>query len=316
MALIPMKRDDRENKKIIINPPRIIDETKNKLIVNPLKIPDKSKKRIQGISKKSIPTLQLKTERDIAMDFAEKVYKTFDKIVKSIILFGSSSKDSNVVGSDIDIIIIVDDAIVRFDDKLVVWYRDELGKIIQMNPYKKDLHINTVKLTTWWDDLLKGDPVVVNVLRYGEAMIDAGGFFNPLKILLQEGRIKATLESMYNMLNRVPEHIVRSKTSEMGSVEGCYWAMVESAQALIMAIKIIPPSPEEIPRILEEHFVNKHLLKPNYVSDFRELMILHKRIVHGEIRDIDGRIIDSYQNKSEDFFKVCMRLIDEIIKEK
>lgn len=211
---------------------------------------DESKKSTK-INKKSIPTLQLKTERDIAMDFAGKVYETFDKIVKSIILFGSSTKNTNVVGSDIDIIIIVDDAIVKFDEKIVLWYRDELGKIIQKNPYKKDLHINTVKLTTWWDDLLKGDPVVVNILRFGEAMIDAGAFFNPLKILLQEGRIKASPEAMYTMLNRVPEHIVRSKTSEMSSIEGCYWAMVESAQALIMAIKIIPPSPEEIPRILE-----------------------------------------------------------------
>jgi predicted nucleotidyltransferase len=274
---------------------------------------DESKKSTK-INKKSIPTLQLKTERDIAMDFAGKVYETFDKIVKSIILFGSSTKNTNVVGSDIDIIIIVDDAIVKFDEKIVLWYRDELGKIIQKNPYKKDLHINTVKLTTWWDDLLKGDPVVVNILRFGEAMIDAGAFFNPLKILLQEGRIKASPEAMYTMLNRVPEHIVRSKTSEMSSIEGCYWAMVESAQALIMAIKIIPPSPEEIPRILEEKFVSKNLLKQNHINDFKDLMILHKRIIHGEIRDIDGRIIDGYQNKSEEFFKICMKLIDEIIK--
>jgi len=36
-------------------------------------------------------------------------------------------------------------------------------------------------LTTWWEDLLRGDPVVLNVLRHGEAMLDYAGFFNPLK---------------------------------------------------------------------------------------------------------------------------------------
>ena len=57
--------------------------------------------------KKNIPTLNLKRETDIAMDFATKVYKTFNKIVKSIILFGSTMKQSAGAGSDIDIIIII-----------------------------------------------------------------------------------------------------------------------------------------------------------------------------------------------------------------
>jgi predicted nucleotidyltransferase len=259
-------------------------------------------------------TLELKTERDIAMDFAEKAYKHFDKMIKSVVLFGSSAKNTNIAGSDIDIIIILDDAIVRFDDQLIMWYREELGKIIQSNPYKKDLHINTVKLTTWWEDLLKGDPVVINILRFGEAILDSGGFFNPLKILLQDGKIRTTPEAMYTILNRVPAHIIRSKTAEMGSIEGCYWAMIESSQALLMAIKKIPPSPEEIPALLEENFVSKRLLKSNYVADLRNLTVLHKKIVHGEIKDIDGRLIDDYQNKATDFFKACMSLINEIIK--
>lgn len=272
-----------------------------------------NKKSSESISSKNIPTLQLKTERDIAMDFAEKIYKQFDKLVKSVVFFGSSAKHKEEIGSDIDIIIIIDDASVRFDDKLVMWYREELGKVIQENPYKKDLHINTIKLTTWWDDFSKGDPVVLNVIRYGEALIDAGGFFNPLKILLQEGRVKTTPESMYNMLNRVPGHIARSKISEMSSIEGCYWAMVESAQALLMSIKILPPSPEFIPKLLKENFADKGLLKMNYINDYKDLFDLHKRIIHGEIKDIDGRVIDGYQIKAEDFFKTCLKIINEII---
>ena len=78
----------------------------------------------------------------------------------------------------------------------MAWYREELGKIITGNPYRKSLHVNTVKLSTWWDDMMKGDPVVINVLRYGDALIDFGGFFNPLKILLKEiGRHTSELQS-------------------------------------------------------------------------------------------------------------------------
>src|SRR3989338_10308450 len=93
---------------------------------------------IKRFSAKQIPTLQLKNERDIAMDFAQKVYTKFDKMVKAIVLFGSAVKHTNVIGYDIDIIIIIDNATIKFDEKSIAWYREELGKIVQQNPYKKD----------------------------------------------------------------------------------------------------------------------------------------------------------------------------------
>src|SRR3989338_11230836 len=141
-------------------------------------------KENKGRIKAEFPTLKLVDEFDIAYDFAIKVYGKFNKIVKSVILFGSTAKRIAKATSDIDIIIITDDCTIQWDEELIAWYREELGKIIQTNPYKKSLHINTVRLTTWWQDLIKGDPVVINVIRYGQALVDFGGFFNPLKILL------------------------------------------------------------------------------------------------------------------------------------
>lgn len=262
---------------------------------------------------RQLPTLKLKSEWDIAMDFSAKVYQKFDRLIKATVLFGSAARNNNIVGSDIDIIVLVDDASIKFDEEIIAWYREELGKIIQENPYKRDLHINTIKLTTWWNDVLKGDPVVVNILRYGEALVDSGGFFNPLKILLQEGKINITPEAIFTILNRIPNHIIRSRISEMNSIEGTYWAMIESSQALLMSIKIMPPSPEHITFLLKEHFVDKGLLKMKYVTDVRDIFDLHRRIIHGELRNIDGRVVDQWQDKAEDYFKVVIKLIDEII---
>ena len=274
----------------------------------------KSKKvKSKKITKASVSTLKLTTPRDIALDFASKVNEKFDALVKAVILFGSTAKEKRVVGSDIDIIVIVDDATIKFDESFIVWYREELGKLIQSNPYKKDLHINTVKLTTWWEDLQKGDPVVVNIIRYGEALIDRGGFFNPLKMLLQEGRIKLTPESIYAVLNRVPDHILRSKVAELSAVEGCYWEIVESSQALLMAVNVLPPSPEHIPPLLQEHFVDKNLLTKKHIASLIEITKTHKQIIYGEIKDIDGRIIDDYQNKARDFFKDAVRVLNDIL---
>jgi predicted nucleotidyltransferase len=265
------------------------------------------------VSIKKFPTLKLINEKDIAMDFATKIYEKFNKLVKSIILFGSQTKNTAVSGSDIDIIIIVDDASIQWDQELIAWYREELGKIIKANPYKKELHINSVKLTTWWQDLMRGDPVVINIIRFGEPLIDFGGFFSPLKILLQEGKIKSTPEAIYAALQRTPAHIARSKASEMGSIEGLYWAMVDSAHAALIAAKQTPPSPEHIPVLLKEMFVDTGNLKMKYVVMHRDLYLLHRKIVHGEITDLKGVEIDEWQARTEKFVQEMIRLVKELV---
>jgi len=274
-----------------------------------MKVPEKKGK----LNYKNIPTLQLKTENDIAMDFAVKTYKKFDKIVKSIILFGSATKKTVVLGSDIDIMILIDDASIKWDQELIAWYREELEKIIQGSPYKKDLHINTIKLSTWWEDLMRGDPVVLNILRYGEALIDYGGFFNPLKSLLLQGKIKSTPEAIYSCLQRAPLHLARSKAAELGAIEGLYWTMVDSAHAALIAANVFPPSPEHISGELKINFANSGKLKMKYIEWFRDMNLLHKKISHGEITDLKGVVIDDLQSKTEEFLDVMARLVNELI---
>jgi len=270
-------------------------------------------KKKTKINKKNIPTLNITTPNDIAMDFATKAYKKFNKTIKSIILFGSTTKKTRTAGSDIDIIIIIDDASINWDQELIAWYREELDKILKANPYHGELHINTIKLSTWWQDLMRGDPVVLNIIRNGEAMIDFAGFFEPLKFLLFQGKIKSTPEAVYNCLQRAPIHIARSKASELNAIEGLYWAMVDSAHAALIAAQISPPSPEHIPIKLKEIFVNNGKLKMKYAIWFRDLLMLHKQISHGEIKDLKGVEIDNWQAKTEEFLSVISNLVNELI---
>ncbi|MBU1252073.1 MAG: nucleotidyltransferase domain-containing protein [Nanoarchaeota archaeon] len=274
---------------------------------------NKSKSSKRNKIPKNIPTLNLKKESEIAMDFATKIYQRFDKIVKSVILFGSTAKQDQVAGSDIDIIILLDDVSINWDQELVAWYREELEKLIQKNPYQESLHINTVKLSTWWEDLMRGDPVVMNILRYGEAMIDFAGFFNPLKALLIAGKIKSTPEAIYSALQRAPQHIARSKMAELGSIDGLFWSMVDSSHAALIAAKVPPASPEHIPADLKEIFVNSGKLKMKYVVWYRDLLVLHKKIAHGEIKNLKGVEIDEWQNRAEEFLEVMANLVKELV---
>jgi len=263
--------------------------------------------------KKNYPTLQLKLESEIAMDFATKAYEKFNKIIKSIVLFGSSVKQNAVAGSDIDIIIVIDDVSIIWDQELIAWYREELDKLLRHNPYEKSLHINTIKLSSWWEDLLRGDPVILNILRYGEAMIDFAGFFEPLKFLLLNGKIKSTPEAIYNCLQRAPTHFLRSKAAELNSIEGLYWAMVDSSHAALIAAGIPPASPEHVPSDLKEVFVNKGMLKIKYVIWYRDLLMLHKKIAHGEITDLKGVEIDEWQAKTQEFMSIMADLVNQSV---
>jgi len=283
------------------------------------KIPIKKKevtKIPNSFPKKTVETLNLATEHDIAMDFAVKVYKKYDKMIKSVVLFGSTVKQDMQAGSDVDIIIILDDVTIAWDQELISWYREELEKILRANPYNKKLHINTVKLSTWWEDLVKGDPTILNVIRYGEAMIDLAGFFEPLKSLLIKGKIKSTPEAIYSCLQRAPIHLARSKTAELGAIEGLYWSMVDSAHAALISAKVIPASPEHIPMDLKETFVDTNVLDSKYVNWYTELLELHKKIGHGEIKDLKGVEIDLWQEKAEKFLEAMIKIVNDIIENK
>ncbi len=280
------------------------------------KVKTKHIKSLGEVDLKKVPTFQLRTEHEIAMDFAARIYKKFEKIIKSVILFGSTVKQTAVAGSDIDIIILVDDVSVRWDQELIAWYREELDNILSTTPYRKSLHINTVTLSTWWEDLMRGDPIVMNILRYGEAMLDFAGFFEPLKFLLIRGKIRSTPEAIYTCLERAPAHLDRSRNSELNSIEGLYWAMVDSAHAALMAEGVIPPSPEHIGVDLKEVFVNDGRLKMKYVLWYRDLLILHKKISHAEIRDLKGVEIDDWQARTQDFVDVMVSLVKQIVEKK
>ena len=275
-----------------------------------------SKKKVtkkKTVSKKSVKTLQLMTDHEIAMDFATKAYKLFGKTVKSIVLFGSVEEKKISHNSDVDIIVLLDDVSVDWDSAGIAWYREQLELLMESNPYVASLHINTIKLTTWWDGLLKGDPVILNVIREGYAILDNAGFIEPLKILLAQGKIKGTPETVYQCLQRAPTHLGRSKAAELSAVEGIYWSMVDAAHGALISANVFPPSPQHVINSLKETFVDRGLMKPKYVSWYRYIFDLHKKIDHKEIYELKEIKLDELQNRAEEFIEVMIKLVEKII---
>ena len=128
-----------------------------------------------------------------------------------------------------------------------------------------------------------------------------------------QGKIHSTPEAVYAALQRAPYHLTRSKFSMLSAVEGVYWSMVESAQAALITLGKLPPSPEHITKMLHENFVETGILKSEFVKWYHNIYVLHKQIAHGEVRIVRAQDIEEWQNRAEVFMKKMVSIIDKLI---
>ncbi len=246
----------------------------------------------------------------VAYDFAGEIYKKFGPLALSVIMFGSAAKDTAKKDSDIDIMIVVDNTSQVWDEEVISYYREELFKITKKNAHRDKLHINTITLSTFWDNVKVGDPAAINVLRYGVALLDLG-FFEPLKYLLLQGRIRPSAEAIYTVLNRTPWHFIRAKVKILSAVEDYYWAMVNSAHAALMTFGHTPPSPEFVPRLLHETFGKQNKMPRKYIDWYNELYELWHNIKANKVESIPGEDIDLWAKRAQEFARFMEKLTKE-----
>jgi predicted nucleotidyltransferase/uncharacterized protein (UPF0332 family) len=243
---------------------------------------------------------------DKATEFATKVYKELTNFVKAIVLFGSSARKSSEKSADIDVLIIIDDVRVDLMPELLQTYKIIVDKKILDT--SKRLHVITLKFTTFWEYVRAGDPVIINILRDGLALVDSG-FFDPLQALLYRGRIRPSQEAINNYYARAPTTLNNSQWHVLQAALDLYWAVIDAAHAALMSEGFIPPSPKHVPDMLNEQFVKKKLLEPKYIRTMQKFYDLMKGITHREIGVVLGREYDEYRKEAEEFVKRMSRFV-------
>ena len=238
-------------------------------------------------------------ELNIAYSFAKKIHEEFGEAIKALILFGSSAKKKNVTKkSDIDILIVFDDVTMVLTKEIVTAYRVIIEKSVAQTSTR--LHITSIKLTTFWEYVRSGDPVGMNILRDGVALLDTG-FFDPLRALLARGRIRPTPESMWTYFSKSPRSLFNSKWHVLQAVVDLYWAVIDASHAALMKQGVIPPSPDHVADVLDEELVKRNLLEEKYSRIMRKFYVLQKRISYRQVKEVSGREWDVYIKEAEDF---------------
>jgi uncharacterized protein (UPF0332 family) len=186
-------------------------------------------------------------------------------------------------------------------------YRVIVQRLIVKNSTK--LHVVTLRFTNFWEYVRNGDPVAINILRDGVAIIDSG-FFDPLQVLLKKGRIRPTQESIWTYYMRAPNTLYNSKWHINQAVVDLYWAVIDAAHAALMRMGEIPPSPDHVADLLQKKLVARRLLEAKYVATMRNFYRLMKMITHREIKEISGEEYDKYYREAEEFVHRMKRIID------
>jgi uncharacterized protein (UPF0332 family)/predicted nucleotidyltransferase len=252
-----------------------------------------------------------KDELDIAYEFAKDVKHELKDLLKAIILFGSTARAHNKRSrpNDIDVLLIVDDVNIEFTPELIQTYRIIVEKIIIK--VSRRLHITTLKFTNFWEYIRAGDPIAINILRDGVAILDTG-FFSPLQILLYQGRIRPSREAINNYLQLAPQTLQNSRGHILQGTLDLYWAVIDSAHAALMSVNEIPPSPAHVSDMLTERLVKTGLIKKKYAYTMRQFYALGKSIMHGELLQITGQQYETYYKEAHEFVVEMKKFIEKM----
>ena len=245
---------------------------------------------------------------DVARKFSKIVYKEFGDFIRAIVLFGSVAKKSKNP-KDIDILIIIDDVKFKLSQDIVETYRIIVEKAVSETDQER-LHIQSMKFSNFWEYMRAGDPVAINILRYGIALIDTG-FIDPLQMLLDQGRIRPSKEAIYTYFTMAPASLGRANNHLLQATVDLYWAVIDASHAALMKYGEIPPSPDHVAEMMEKTLIPKKIITKKSVNSMRIMYKVFKGVVNREISDVSASDYDKYKKMSENFVKEIKKYIDK-----
>ncbi|MCD6381627.1 MAG: nucleotidyltransferase domain-containing protein, partial [Candidatus Aenigmarchaeota archaeon] len=250
-----------------------------------------------------------------AQKFTKEVVDKFKKIIKSVIIFGSTSRGDLNKDSDIDLLVIYDDTAARFTPEMKEAFDNklqEIGKSIS-----KKISVQPAwSLTEFWDMARIGHPLLYTIVRDGWALYD-DGFFIPVRKLLEAGKIPHTIEAIELLMGSAPKKIERVKNVKLYMIaEDLYYAMLNSSQAVLMFLGKESPTPKNVVKDVKEYLVDARLLPKKYLKWLEQVIKFRKDVEHKKLKKISGQKLDKFIEKAEEYVKRMNALLMAIERRK
>lgn len=224
---------------------------------------------------------------------------------------GSVAREEFKPKSDIDVFVVIDDT----TQQLTSQQHDKIDSDLEKIGAKISKFISvqpSYTLTEFWDYARVCHPIIYNFIKEGVAIYDTG-FFTPIKKLLKMGRIPATREAIESYMQGAPKKLMRAKTVKLLMLaEDCYYAMLNTAQAVLMFMGLAPPVPNKAYDDVKKFLVEPGILEPEYAEWLKEIIEIRKKIEHKELMDAKGSFVDEWIEKSEKFVDKMFSLLNAL----
>ncbi len=263
----------------------------------------------------------------IAKEFAKKVIEKYGAYVKAVVMMGSVAREEFKPLSDIDVFVVIDDTSMAMSPEMREKIDEELDQIAEGIPQAKVkikdaegkeeetslLSVQpTYTLTEFWDYARVAHPIIYNFIKEGVPVFDTG-FFEPIKKLLEMGKIPSTREAIESYMEGAPKKIMRAKTVKLLMLaEDAYYAMLNSAQAVLMFMGIEPPVPNKAYDEFKRYLVEPGIVEPEYADWLKEIIEIRKKIEHKELMDVSGSFVDEWLDRSEKFIDKMFSLLNAL----
>jgi len=271
---------------------------------------------------------EIKQERlEMVKKFSKNILDKYGKYVKCIIMMGSVAREEFKPKSDIDIFLVLDDTIGDLTGEMLDKIDADLIKMAEeipeawlkvKTPEGKEEKICLISvqpsytLTEFWDYARVAHPIIYNFIKEGMIIYDTG-FFAPIKRLLDMGKIPVTREAIESYMEGAPKKLTRAKTVKLLMLaEDCYYAMLNSAQAVLMFMGLAPPVPSKAYDEIVTHLVKNKILEQQYADWLKEIIEIRKKIEHKELMDVKGAFVDEWIEKSEKFVDKMFGLLNAL----
>jgi len=275
----------------------------------------KAKKKIKPKAKKEKekekPLITKEERMKEVKDFTKEVLKKYGKIIKCVVVMGSVAREEFKPKSDIDVFVVIDDTAKKITKQMHNQIDADIEKIAKTK--SKFLSVQpSYTLTEFWDYARVGHPIIYNFIKEGVAVYDAG-FFTPIKRLLNMGRISSTREAIENYMEGAPKTLMRAKTVKLLMLaEDCYYAMLNTTQAVLMFMGIAPPVPNKAYDDVKKFLVEPGILEQKYADRLKEIIAIRKKIEHKEMMDAKGEFVDEWIDKAEKYVEKMFSLLNAL----
>jgi len=259
---------------------------------------------------KAIYPLPKKQEEELvtARKYTDALLRELKGFIKAVALFGSGARAMQIKEKgDVDILVVFDDLPDRMDPELIRSYLLIAAKIAKKHSHR--IHLTHMPLTSFWNYVRIGDPIVINIIRDGIATYDPG-FFQPIKALLRRGRIKPSLESIKSYKIRAPASLRSAEWHMLQATIDLYWAVIDAAHAALMHHGLVPVSPDHVAEMIDTMFVKKGTLHKSYATTMKKFFELQDMMHKRTLRTVSGAEYENYFRQATAFVDGMKRIIE------